>query len=137
MDILHKVAFTMITIKRSIKLKVFQIGLIAIILIGLIVLVFKLNRTYTKNASISRTEEQSNQTDIPNKPDVLGVSTLEDAGLPVSIKIEDINVNALIEEVGLTKDGDMDVPAAIPLNVGWYKLGTRPGNREVLYLIDM
>lgn len=47
-------------------------------------------------------------------------------GRPTRLKIPSINVNATIEYVGLTPDGAMDVPKS-PHNVGWFKLGPRPG----------
>lgn len=47
-------------------------------------------------------------------------------GLPVRIKIQSINVDALVEYVGLTSDGAMDVPKG-PVNVAWFSLGPRPG----------
>jgi len=47
-------------------------------------------------------------------------------GLPVRIKIPEINVDSLIESVGLTPEGAMDVPKAQE-NVAWFNLGTRPG----------
>jgi len=47
-------------------------------------------------------------------------------GLPIRIQIPSINVDAVIEQVGLTPDGAMDVPKS-PLNTAWYNLGTRPG----------
>lgn len=45
---------------------------------------------------------------------------------PVQLKIPVINVNAQIEQVGLTSDGAMDVPKKWE-DVGWYNLGARPG----------
>lgn len=48
-------------------------------------------------------------------------------GLPVRLKIPKINVDAAIEQSGLTSDGDMQEPAKIQ-NVGWYKFGPHPGN---------
>ncbi|MFA6272897.1 MAG: ice-binding family protein [Candidatus Paceibacterota bacterium] len=52
----------------------------------------------------------------------------EQTSLPSSmrIKIPSINVDALIENVGLTPDGAMDVPKD-PVNVAWFELGQRPG----------
>ena len=47
-------------------------------------------------------------------------------GRPTRLKIPSINVNTIIEYVGLTPDGAMDVPKS-PHNVGWFKLGPRPG----------
>jgi LPXTG-site transpeptidase (sortase) family protein len=47
-------------------------------------------------------------------------------GLPIRLKIPDINVDSAIEYVGLTTDGIMDSPKAIE-NVAWFELGKRPG----------
>jgi sortase (surface protein transpeptidase) len=55
------------------------------------------------------------------------VTEQESIGLPVRIRIPSINVNAVIETVGLTPDGFMDVPKD-PFSVAWYNLGPRPGD---------
>ncbi len=47
-------------------------------------------------------------------------------GLPVSLEIPLINVNASIESLGLTSDGAMAVSKG-PDDVAWYNLGPRPG----------
>lgn len=47
-------------------------------------------------------------------------------GLPVHIKIPEINVDSMIESVGLTPNGAMDVPKSQE-SVGWFELGTHPG----------
>lgn len=49
-------------------------------------------------------------------------------GLPVRLTIPEINVDSAIEEVGVTPKGEMDVPASTA-NVGWFKLGPRPGEK--------
>jgi len=49
-------------------------------------------------------------------------------GLPVRIRIPKINVNAVVEYVGLTPDNAMDVPKE-PANVAWLDLGPRPGEK--------
>ncbi|MFA6338694.1 MAG: class F sortase [Candidatus Paceibacterota bacterium] len=46
--------------------------------------------------------------------------------LPVRLQIPKINVDAFVEYIGLTAQGDMDVPKG-PTNVAWYNLGPRPG----------
>lgn len=48
-------------------------------------------------------------------------------GLPVKLKIPEINVDSSIEYVGLTPEGAMDVPRG-PVNVGWFDQGSRPGD---------
>ncbi|MDO8468218.1 MAG: class F sortase [Candidatus Peribacter sp.] len=52
----------------------------------------------------------------------------ENADPPVRLKIPRINVDAVIEPVGLTSTGVMDVPSN-PDNVGWYDLGSKPGEK--------
>jgi LPXTG-site transpeptidase (sortase) family protein len=47
-------------------------------------------------------------------------------GLPIRLKISRINVNAVVEQVGLTFDWAMDVPK-VPSDVAWFDLGPRPG----------
>jgi LPXTG-site transpeptidase (sortase) family protein len=47
-------------------------------------------------------------------------------GLPVRLKIPEINVDAVVEHMGLTLDGAMDVPNS-PAKVVWFNLGPRPG----------
>lgn len=46
--------------------------------------------------------------------------------LPVRIVIPKINVNANVQNVGVTKTGDMDSSSNI-YDVGWYSLGPKPG----------
>lgn len=48
------------------------------------------------------------------------------SGLPVRLKIPNLNVDAPFEYVGLTPDGAMDVPKE-RANVAWFNLGQRPG----------
>lgn len=47
-------------------------------------------------------------------------------GNPVHISIPNIGVDADIESVGRNEKGEMAVPF-IPMNVGWYQRGSRPG----------
>lgn len=46
---------------------------------------------------------------------------------PKKLIIESIGVNAEVQYVSLTDEQDLDVPNN-HVDVGWYKLGTRPGN---------
>lgn len=46
--------------------------------------------------------------------------------LPVRLRIETINVDAVIEPVGLTLDGTMDTPKEV-FKAGWFDLGPQPG----------
>lgn len=47
-------------------------------------------------------------------------------GLPTDLAIPRIGIHTSIEHLGLTVDRKLDVPVN-RLNVGWYKLGPRPG----------
>lgn len=49
-------------------------------------------------------------------------------GLPIRLKIPNINVDTAVEYVGLTPDGAMDVPKN-QNNVAWYEPGQRPGEK--------
>jgi LPXTG-site transpeptidase (sortase) family protein len=55
------------------------------------------------------------------------VSTVS-LGLPVRLIIPVINVNAIIQNLGVTTKGELEVPSNAT-NVGWFKLGPRPGER--------
>jgi LPXTG-site transpeptidase (sortase) family protein len=48
-------------------------------------------------------------------------------GLPARLRIPTLGVDASVQYMGLTKEGNMDVPASIT-DVGWYKLGANPGS---------
>ena len=48
-------------------------------------------------------------------------------GLPVRLTIPKLNIDTTILHLGLTKEGNMDVPSDL-VNTGWYKYGPRPGN---------
>lgn len=47
---------------------------------------------------------------------------------PVRIAIPSLSVNAEIEEVGVDKDGNMDIPKDFN-NTAWYSPGTKPGEK--------
>lgn len=51
-----------------------------------------------------------------------------DYGLPVRLKIPQLKVDAAIDQMGVTSEGDMQEPSE-PQNTGWYKFGPRPGNK--------
>lgn len=46
--------------------------------------------------------------------------------IPIRLKIPKLNVDAAVEQMGLTPNGDMEAPNN-PKNVGWYKFGPYPG----------
>lgn len=51
-----------------------------------------------------------------------------DVGLPLRLRIPIIQVDAVVDYLGLTPEGLMDVPEG-PVTVGWYKHGPRPGEK--------
>jgi hypothetical protein len=55
------------------------------------------------------------------------VAAVPRAGQPVRLQIPSIKVDAAIEYVGLTPNGDMDAPKNYD-NTAWYELGARPGD---------
>ena len=54
-------------------------------------------------------------------------ATLSGPLRPVHLFIPSVGINASIQAVGTTKNGEMDVPSGKSNNVGWYKYGTIPG----------
>ncbi len=49
-------------------------------------------------------------------------------GYPIRLIIPSLNVDANIQQVGVSSNGEMEVPSAIS-DVGWFKLGSRPGEK--------
>lgn len=56
----------------------------------------------------------------------VGVPTQTGSGLPIRLSIPRIAVDAVIEQVGLTSTGAMDVPKG-PDGVAWLSIGPQPG----------
>lgn len=52
----------------------------------------------------------------------------EEGIIPTHIQIPSIDVDAVIESVGVLDNGEMGVPED-PLKAGWFEPGTQPGNR--------
>lgn len=85
--------------------------------------------SFTYELYISHIEQDSQH--IAAKPkatrQVLGVEAVKDRELsPVRLRIPSINVDAVIETMGLTAEGAMDVPRNT-IEVGWYQFGPNPG----------
>lgn len=59
-------------------------------------------------------------------PVVLSEREIIKFGLPVRLKIPAINVDSVIETVGFTPEGEMDIPKG-PDNAAWFEFGPRPG----------
>lgn len=86
-------------------------------LVFFLVLVFLIPKSLTKSDSL-----------FPAKTIIVSPKQEQaNFGLPVRLKIPSINVDAAIELVGLTSNGEMDIPKG-PANVAWFNLGPHPGN---------
>lgn len=77
---------------------------------------FSLNPTQTDSGLLNRNTV------------ALGEQNIARLGLPIRLKIPKIDVDAPIDYVGLTPQGDLDIPKG-PTNAGWYKSGPRPGEK--------
>lgn len=62
--------------------------------------------------------------ETPSQEDVSG----EVFGMPVRLKIPKLGIDAGIEQLGVTSDGNMQAPVKVE-DVGWYKQGPQPGNK--------
>ena len=75
---------------------------------------------------IALTQHRSqNQTSEPTFA-ITPTKFVKAAGIPTTIKIPAIQVDAAIDMVGTTPAGDMEAPKS-PMVTGWYKSGPRPG----------
>lgn len=63
---------------------------------------------------------------VPSTTTVIAEETSENIGIPLRIIITSIGVDAVVRDVGLTKESAMDL-AKDPLDTSWYRLGARPG----------
>lgn len=75
-------------------------------------------------------QSSQNFIDIESLASIQGVIVFEEPasfGLPVRLKIPKINIDSVVEYVGLTAGGAMDIPEN-QNNVAWFELGQRPGN---------
>lgn len=70
---------------------------------------------------------RNNITNKPSKTYAKMLETQANSSLPIRLKIPAINVNVVIEYVGLTPQGAIDVPKKSN-NVAWFDLGARPGD---------
>ncbi len=54
------------------------------------------------------------------------VAVLSDAGTPQTLSIPSIELESIVQDVGLTSEGNMGVPDNFE-DVGWYRYGPEPG----------
>lgn len=105
--------------------------MVVVVAVGLLVMVYaRAHRTIGANETNATSSQQRagvNDNRIPPSvtlPVILDTPPIH--GLPVRLIIPAINVNASIDQVGLTAEGAMDVPQA-PSRVAWLNTGPRPG----------
>jgi LPXTG-site transpeptidase (sortase) family protein len=91
-----------------------KLVLLMIVFVGLISLLSFIFKSLNKDNSALFAE------------DIIPSSEQKNFGLPVRLKIPAINVDAVVEYVGLTSDGAMDIPKG-PNDVAWFQPGLRPG----------
>lgn len=104
----------MVVKKRTLKKLLSNI----VLTIFSLLLLFSLAQKQTKNTP--QYSEAKNQ--------VSEIETQKIQVFPVRLKIPSINVDTSIEYMGLTSTGAMEAPKSI-INVGWFGLGPRPGER--------
>ena len=118
--------------KVILKSSLFIAGILGIIFFAIFVFLPKFTNSndaiYTEPIPIAPVISQSlqNLIDLQSQRNIL--SNQSTSSLPVRLKIPKINVDAFVEYVGLTSGGAMDVPKG-PNNVGWFYLGSRPGDK--------
>jgi len=94
----------------------FILAFVFIVICGFILVTNKATIVQQENTPIEAFEV------IPTPIEIFIAKT----SIPIELSIESIGVKAPIELVGIL-DGAMAVPT-LPENVGWYELGTRPGD---------
>lgn len=93
----------------------FLLNLVSTLFVLIFIILFNQNRV------------RDNIENIKVESNVLStIVQIENVGLPVRLVIPALNIDARIEEVGITTLGMMGIPEQVT-NVGWFKFGYRPG----------
>lgn len=113
------------------------VGLVAVLSLGVLALAHTLSTPSTVQTHQSSTTSKAGATLAPSQSHPTtepteGVRHTTPTPVPVlsgwRLQIPTIGVNALIENVGVTSTGNMQVPATSPwTDVGWYQGGPVPG----------
>ena len=118
-----------ISMKSKIPLKrsLFIAGIVAIVFFTIIF--FLIPVLHGKNSHVKPViSSQTSQNPVDNKPVVpVVVAEQVSLALPIRLQIPKIDVDAAVEQVGLTSGGAMDMPKDLAV-VGWFNLGSRPGD---------
>jgi len=114
--------------KIPLKRSLFIAGIVAIVFYIIILFIVPILHNRLSYAKMSpQVSSQTSQDPIEISLTVPAAAQQESVGLPVRLKIPEIDVDATIESVGLKANGEMDVPKS-PDNVAWFNLGARPGD---------
>lgn len=106
--------------------KAFVVLLFLLISLGGVTVGTRAVQTFTDQKPVQRAKEiLPTKNSIPNQKQT---PEIVDVGLPLSLSIPKINVDASVESVGLDAKKAMDVPKDAD-NGGWYNLGPRPGQK--------
>ncbi len=98
-----------------------RIAAASIFFIALAYILYAVTTTYTA-APAPKAAKVSPSTTTPP----VTTTKKDPIGLPVRLVIPKLDIDANIMQLGLTKEGNMDVPDDL-INTGWYKYGPRPG----------
>lgn len=94
-------------------------------LLFVILAVIAFSATFIFNSSL-KSPVHNSMAPIAVLPATLSKSVEVTFGFPVRLKIPTINVDAALDNVGVTPEGDLDVPKNA-VNAAWYDHGPRPG----------
>lgn len=118
-------------LRISIKHSLFIIGIVNVVL-SLVIIFFTTpilyyNDSHMKINPVSFESVQSlqNISEVEVTGTVAGLENLK-LGLPVRLKIPGISLDSIVESVGFTSDGAMDIPKNQE-DVAWFNHGQRPG----------
>lgn len=123
-----------ISLKRSLLIVGIAVGIAGIAFSSIIILFLALNLSgqgsYIKPTPLAGSQIPQNLVDGKSVESIRSVASPEQAssGLPVRLRIPNINVDAAVEHVGFTSQGVMDAPKDLA-DVAWFDLGPRPGEK--------
>ncbi|PIR76107.1 MAG: class F sortase [Candidatus Magasanikbacteria bacterium CG10_big_fil_rev_8_21_14_0_10_42_10] len=103
---------------KRVLLIVASAGLVLFVVVFFFIFISKNSMQGSSVVLVENAVAQSNQEQI--------IQEEFSVGLPVRLQIPAIDVDAAVISVGITSDGEMDVPKN-PADVAWYSPGSRPG----------
>lgn len=118
--------------KGSMRSKIISRRTLIVVLsfaLSLALLLHFISKSTPKSTSKSVSKSSIQRRSVPTIKKIVALpkKAPQSPGLPVRLRIPKINVDAAIEQVGLTSGRAMDTPKG-PAEAGWFNLGPRPGN---------